>query len=88
MSNNKFKTHVLTDSNVLTLTDVVYGIVLWRIFILIPKPGDTGFNWTSISSYVSDNIATFVLVIVAVTITIIYWLQNNVLLGNLEKTSI
>jgi len=69
-----------------TLTDVVYGIVLWRIFVLIPKPGDTGFNGTSISSYVSDNLATFVLVIVAVAITIIYWLQNNVLFGNLEKT--
>jgi uncharacterized membrane protein len=69
-----------------TLTDVVYAIVIWRIFVLIPKPGEANWHWESIGSFLTSNILTFALVIIALAITIIYWLQNNALFGNLERT--
>lgn len=67
------------------LTDVVYGIVIWNLFTLIPGP-DGEWPWESIGSFLTSNLLTFALVLVGVVISIIYWLQNNVLFGNLERT--
>jgi len=30
-----------------TLTDVVYGIAIWRVFILFPRPDEPAWNWHS-----------------------------------------
>jgi len=70
-----------------TLTDVVYGIVLWNFFTLIPGP-DGEWPWDSIGSFLTSNLLTFALVIVGVGISIIYWLQSNALFGNLERTDV
>jgi uncharacterized membrane protein len=69
-----------------TLTDVVFAIVIWRIFVLIPKPEEANWHWDHIGSFLTSNILTFALVIIGLAITIIYWLQNNALFGNLERT--
>lgn len=68
------------------IIDVVYAIVIWRIFVLIPKPAEPNWAWDAIGPFLFDNILTFILAFIAVAIVIIYWIQNNVLLGNLERT--
>jgi uncharacterized membrane protein len=68
------------------LIDVVYAIVLWRCFVLIPKPGQEAWHWSTVGSFVAENIAVFVVILVGVIVTIIYWLQSNVLFSNLERT--
>jgi len=68
------------------LSDVVYALVLMRIFMLIPRPGGGDWHWDAIGPFVMDNRMTFVAVAVALAVTIIYWLQNNVLLSHLEHT--
>jgi uncharacterized membrane protein len=68
------------------LSDVVYALVLLRIFLLIPRPGEGDWHWDAIGPFVLDNRMTFVAVAVALAVTIIYWLQNNVLLSHLERT--
>ncbi len=39
----KARQRILRLNRLRTLTDVVHGIVLWRLFVLIPKPGDVDF---------------------------------------------
>lgn len=68
------------------LVDVVYAVVLWRIFMLIPRPDKSEWAWDSIGSFLLSAKEEFLIVVVAVAIVIIYWLQNNVLLGNLKRT--
>jgi uncharacterized membrane protein len=68
------------------LTDVVFAIVIWRIFILIPRPGTEDWHWDAIGPFLASNVLTFILVAIAVAIVIIYWLQNNALFGNLDRT--
>ena len=68
------------------LMDVVYAVVLWRIFMLLPRPTDGDWNWDSMSSFLSSNVEIFVILFLAVVITIIYWIQNNALFGRLERT--
>jgi uncharacterized membrane protein len=68
------------------LSDVIYAIVLWRLFVLIPKPVSAEGAWHSFSEYLSENGFTLVIVLIGVMFVIIYWLQSNTLLGNLEKS--
>jgi len=68
------------------LIDVVFAIVIWRAFMLIPKPSEGSWNWDSITAMLASNILTLVIVMIGVVVVIVYWLQNNALFGNLDRT--
>ncbi len=69
-----------------TLTDVVYAIVLWRLFMLIPRPGIGTGAWTSVRDYLANEWIALALVAIGVAFTIIYWLQSNTLFSSLKRT--
>ncbi|MGD8891373.1 MAG: hypothetical protein PVF53_23340 [Desulfobacterales bacterium] len=66
--------------------DVVYAIVIWRIFLLLPSPTAEQLGWEHIGTFLGANIGIFLMVIIGIAVTIIYWIQNNVLFGNLQST--
>jgi len=66
--------------------DVVYGIFIWRIFFLLPKPDQPIWAWQTMGSFFSTHVLDFLLAIIALVIVIIYWLQNNLLFGSLKRT--
>ena len=68
------------------LADVVYGLILIRLFLLIPDPVSAEGAWHSFSEYLGENGFTLAIVVIGVIYVIIYWLQSNTLLGNLEKS--
>lgn len=80
------KIQTLQLSRLERLADVVYAIVLWRLFMLIPKPVSADGVWHSFSEYLAENGFTLIIVVIGVIFVIIYWLQSNMLLGNLEKS--
>lgn len=69
-----------------TLFDVVYGIVIWRLFMLLPRPSDANLELATIGALFSDNKESFIVIGLALAIVIVYWVQSNTLFGNLEKT--
>ena len=68
------------------IADVIYAIIIWRCFMLLPRPTAEQWNWELISTFFSDNVGTFAVVFIGIVFTIVYWLQNNVLFGNLRGT--
>ncbi len=68
------------------MVDVVYAIIIWRAFTLLPRPTAEQLSWEHIGAFLSANIGGFLLVIIGIVVTIIYWIQNNVLFGNLQST--
>jgi uncharacterized membrane protein len=68
------------------IIDVVYAIVIWRIFVLLPSPTAEQLTWAHIGAFLGANIGVFLMVIIAIAVTIIYWLQHNLLFGNLQST--
>jgi uncharacterized membrane protein len=70
----------------ITVTDVVYAIILWRAFMLIPRPAATMTEWTTLGAYFSEYADGLVIIAVGLLVTIIYWGQSNLLLGSLRKT--
>ena len=68
------------------MIDVVYAILIWRAFTLLPKPTAEQLSWEQFASFLSANIGGFLLVFIGILVTIIYWIQNNVVFGNLQST--
>ena len=73
-------------NRLVTLTDVVYALVLWRIFQIRPRPDHTDWTPGYFLSFFADNALTYVLALIGVAVTIIYWIQNNRLFGDLART--
>ena len=82
----RFKREYLQLHRLERMVDVVYAIIIWRAFILLPRPTAEQLSWEHIGAFLSANIGVFLLVIIAIVVTIIYWIQNNVLFGNLQTT--
>ena len=68
-----------------TLSDVIYALVIWRAFEIIPRPGVDG-EWASVGAYFAENWPVGVLIAISLIFTIIYWSQSNTLLGAIERT--
>ena len=84
--NIEVKRRVLQLTRLERMMDVVFALVIWRLFTFLPTQQVDGDKWASVSDMLVAEWKTFVFVLLAVVIVIIYWLQNNSLLGNLKKT--
>lgn len=67
-----------------TLMDVVFGLVIWRLFLLFPRP--EGDNPGSVWDVMSSDPKAVLTIVIGIAIVIIYWGQNNLLFGYLERT--
>ena len=68
------------------MIDVVYAIIIWRAFMLLPRPTAEQLSWEHIGAFLIANIGGFLSVVIGIAVTIIYWIQNNVVFGNLKST--
>lgn len=83
---SEVKRSILQLSRLERIMDVVFALVIWRLFTFLPTQPVDGGKWASVSEMLLAEWKIFVVVLLAVVIVIIYWLQNNSLLGNLKKT--
>jgi len=82
----RFKRAYLQLSRLERLTDVVYALVIWHAFSLIPTPTSEEWSGGVAGGFLADNAAAFAMVFITIAVCIIYWVQNNTLFGNLERT--
>jgi uncharacterized membrane protein len=68
------------------LIDVVYALVILRIFTLIPRPEKGDFAWGTIVEFLLSDKGDLIMALVGMVIVIIYWTQNNTIFGNLVRT--
>jgi len=68
-----------------TLVDVVYGITIWRLFTLLPRP-DENPAWNTLQDMLIDSWLNFAVALIALIIVIIYWIQSNLLFKYLVRT--
>ena len=80
------KREILQMHRLARMADIIYAIIIWRGFMLLPRPTAEQWNWDFISAFMRDKATTFVSVLIGIVFTSIYWLQSNVLFGNLRST--
>ena len=69
------------------LTDLVYALVIWRIFTILPRPSFDNPEWDTVWDMLSSEWAGFVVPFLAILSVIVYWLQSNSLLSQLKATN-
>jgi uncharacterized membrane protein len=67
-----------------TLMDVVYGLIIWRLFQLLPRPMED--ETRSVLQLFSEDPRDALTVVIGIIIVIVYWMQSNLLFGHLERT--
>ena len=68
------------------LMDVVFALVLWRVFSRLPKPETMDLSEDALIAFWESTQADLEMIIVGVLLVIFYWIQNNRLFGYLERT--
>jgi uncharacterized membrane protein len=66
--------------------DVVYALVIWRLFMILPRPDKGEGDTNSVLELLANNWDTFIIVLLALVIVIVFWLQNNSLFACLKAT--
>ncbi len=56
------------------MMDVVFALVIWRLFTYLPTQQVGAGKWASVSEMLVAEWKTFVFVLLAAVIVIIYWL--------------
>lgn len=82
----KFRRETLQLQRLARMVDVVYAIIIWRAFTLLPRPTAEQLDWEHFGLFLSTSIESFLVIFIGIVFTIIYWIQNNVLFGNLQST--
>ncbi len=68
------------------MVDVLFAIILWHAVSWFPIPSAKQFNWEQIGPYLSANQGDFTMVLIGILVVIVFWLQNNLLFGNLVES--
>ena len=68
------------------LMDVVFALIIWRIFMILPRPDGESAQWDSVLHMLQTSWDSFLLVVLSTVIVIVFWIQNNNLLGKLKCT--
>lgn len=68
------------------LTDVIFAIAIWRIFMMLPRPGDADRSFGTILEMYRGQAAVLAIVLIGFVLMIVYWIQHNAVFGALDRT--
>ena len=68
-----------------TLVDVVYGLMIFRLFILLPHPTAEQLANKDFFGMYAENGVNLLIVLIGIVLIIIYWGQSNLQLGYLKR---
>jgi len=69
------------------LADVIFALVIIRLFTLLPRPETMDTGWWSLTDMLLNNTSDLLMILVGMVIVIIYWIQHNTLSGYLVRTN-
>lgn len=67
-----------------TVVDVIYALVLFQLFILLPKPTRQMIQQDNFESLIDEG-SGFITVVIGIVWIILYWGQSNTQFGHLRK---
>ena len=90
MKNNKNSSaDVSREQNTLrriqTLIDVIFGLMIFRLFILLPHPTQEQLENHDLLGMFTDSGINLLIILIGITLIIIYWGQSNRQFGNLSR---
>jgi len=67
--------------------NVLYALLIFQVFLILPRPGDPLLEYQTLSQIYSENVNQLLVIVVGLILIILYWIQYNRQLGNLIRSS-
>lgn len=74
-------------SSLKIVVNVLYALLLFEIFMILPRPDDPELNYLSLVEIYNEHSIKLVVIIVGLILILTYWIQTNRQLGNLVRSS-
>ena len=68
------------------LVDAVFALVIVLTVASLPYPAEEGSTDASVSQILHEHDDAYIAALIALVLVVIYWIQNNILFGNLSRT--
>jgi uncharacterized membrane protein len=67
--------------------NVLYALMIFQIFLILPRPDDPLLQYNTLSQIYSENISQLLVILVGFILVVLYWIQFNRQLGNLSRST-
>jgi magnesium-transporting ATPase (P-type) len=74
-------------SSVRIVINVLYALLVFQVFLILPRPDDPELQYHALGQIYSENVMQIVVIVVGLILIIMYWIQFNRQLGNLVRSS-
>jgi len=69
-----------------TIIDVLYALIVFRLFTLLPSPDVDKFDARTVVQVLKTSYLNYMAMIIGIVLVIIYWNQSNLQFGNITRT--
>ncbi len=74
-------------NSIRVVVNVLYALMIFQIFLILPRPDDPELVYQSLSQIYSENVMQLVMIVVGLILIMLYWIQFNTQMGNLVRSS-
>lgn len=74
-------------NSVTIVINVIYALLIFQVFLILPRPGDPELEYHSLGQIYSENLTQILVIVVGLVLIVMYWIQFNRQLGNLVRSS-
>ena len=74
-------------NSVRIVINLLYAMLIFQVFLILPRPGDPELAYHSLSQIYSEHIMQLVMMVVGLILIMMYWIQFNTQMGNLVRSS-
>jgi magnesium-transporting ATPase (P-type) len=74
-------------SSIKIVINVLYALLIFQVFLILPRPDDPELAYHSLSQIYSEHIIQLVMIVVGLILIMMYWIQFNTQMGNLVRSS-
>ena len=74
-------------NSVRIVINVLYAMLVFQVFLILPRPDDPELKYHSLGQIYSENLSQLLVIVVGLILIIMYWIQFNRQLGNLVRSS-
>ena len=73
--------------SLIIVVNVLYALMIFQVFLILPRPDDPELQYSSLEQVYSDNLAVLMVIVIGLIMILIYWIQFHKLMGNLVRSS-
>ena len=74
-------------NSIRVVINVLYALLIFQVFLILPRPGDPELEYHSLGQIYSENLTQILVIVVGLVLIVMYWIQFNRQLGNLIRSS-